>query len=448
MGMVLLTLKKLMPRSLYGRAALILFLPIVVLQLVVVVGFSQRYFSDVTRQLMAGVQAEIGFYTAGAKALPQTELIEAFADLDARLGFQTRLDAPQPAISDRKHWYDFSGVIITDILKTEVAGIEGVDLASNKRKVSLSFVTEAGRVHLDFPRQRASASNPHQVILITIFTGMVMSYIAASFLRNQLRPIRRLARASEEFGRGNHVPYRIAGASEVRAAGMSFLSMRSRIERHIEQRTLILSGVSHDLRTPLTRMKLSLSLMETDQALAAEIAAMNEDVCEMERLLDEFLAFTRADALEETTVVDPAVLLQDTQERGQRGGGSVTLSLPHSAPDHITVRSESLARALDNIVSNALRYGTQAHLSMAVHERSLVFSVEDDGPGIAEEDRDKVLQPFVRLDEARSQNKDTGAGVGLGLAIATDITRKHGGSLRLGRSEALGGLKVDIIISY
>jgi two-component system osmolarity sensor histidine kinase EnvZ len=446
--MVLNALKKLMPRSLYGRAALILFLPIVVLQLVVVVGFSQRYFSDVTRQLMAGVQVEIELYTNSANTLPAKDVAATFADLDTRLGFSSTLESGMPAEKSHKSWFDFSGKIITDILFEQIEGIEGVDLMRNQRAVFVSLQTKAGHVHIEFPRARASARNPHQVILITVFTGMIMSYIAASFLRNQLRPIRRLARASEAFGRGNNIPFRISGASEVRAAGMAFLAMRSRIERHIEQRTLILSGVSHDLRTPLTRMKLSLSLLDADDTQAAEITEMQADVREMERLLDEFLAFTRSDALEEPEKVDPVTLLQDAQARASRGGASVTFDVPAHAPTQITVRPISIARALDNLISNALRYGNAAHLSLTVHERSIVFSIEDNGPGIAQEDREKVLQPFVRLDESRNQNKETGAGVGLGLAIATDIARKHGGSLRLGQSERLGGLKVDIVLAY
>ncbi|WP_246002177.1 ATP-binding protein [Pacificibacter maritimus] len=434
-----------MPRGLYGRAILILLVPIVVLQVVVLTAFSQRYFSDVTDQLMRGVRAEVSLYLDAIDHAPQAQVPMVIDALDVRLGFQSTLDQGQAQVKNRRAWYDFSGVLITRILSDAFEGLEGVDLLTDMRAVSFSMQTDAGRLSVTVPRTRTSASNPHQLILMTLVTGVFMAFIAAIFLRNQLRPIRRLARAAEAFGRGRNEPYKLAGASEVRAAGAAFVNMRARIERHIEQRTLILSGVSHDLRTPLTRMKLSLSMMDADPALADDIKDLQNDLSEMERLLDEFLAFTRADALDELQKVDPVDVAHSAVERGLRAGGDVTFCAFDGPRISLSARPDALGRALDNLISNALRYGMAARVSVHVYERSVVFCVEDDGPGIAPEDREKALQPFERLDVARNQNR--GSGVGLGLAITTDIARKHGGSLRLGVSEALGGLKCELIIA-
>jgi two-component system osmolarity sensor histidine kinase EnvZ len=440
-----LWLKKYMPRGLYGRAVLILLVPIVVLQLVVLVAFSQRYFSDVTDQLMRGVRAELSLYVDALQELPASDVPEALNDLDARLGFTSRFGDDAMPVVDRRVWYDFSGISISRILHRDMQGIEGVDLKSNARRVILSLTIQGQSVEIQVPRARASASNPHQLILMTLVTSIIMAFVAAIFLRNQLRPIRRLARAAEAFGRGRNEPYRLAGALEVRAAGAAFVDMRARIERHIEQRTLILSGVSHDLRTPLTRMKLSLSLMDTDPNLAEDVVALQGDLAEMERLLDEFLSFARADALDEPQKIDPMTILAAAQARAVRSAGRVEIVGDTQTPIEISARPDALARALDNLISNALRYGTRALVTLTVFERSVVFCVEDDGPGIEASDREKALQPFVRLDAARNQN--LGSGVGLGLAIATDIARKHGGSLRLGTSDALGGLKVELVIA-
>ncbi|MCA0043722.1 ATP-binding protein [Celeribacter litoreus] len=436
-------LKKYMPRGLYGRAALILLVPIVVLQLVVMIAFSQRYFEDITRQLMSGVVAELKLYVVSVEELPAEQVPIALEELDTRLGFVSELGASQ-AVLDRRDWLDVSGRVIMSELRDGVPGVEGVDLVEDSGRVSLSLMTDAGRLRVDFRRNRASASNPHQLLVWTVFTGIVMTIIAAIFLRNQMRPIRQLARAAEAFGRGQNRPYRPAGATEVRSAGTAFLNMRARIERQIEQRTMMLSGVSHDLRTPLTRMRLSLSMLDANETDADEIAEMVRDLDDMERLIDAFLEFARGDSTEDVEEIDLRDFVLEAKDRAERGGREVEIGeLPEEA---ITLRCRpvSLARALDNLLSNAQRYGTNTRLSLKGFERSAVISVEDDGPGIAAEARDRALQPFVRLDQARNQDK--GSGVGLGLAIAHDIMRRHGGTLRLGESEVMGGLKADLVV--
>jgi two-component system osmolarity sensor histidine kinase EnvZ len=226
----------------------------------------------------------------------------------------------------------------------------------------------------------------------------------------------------------------------VRAAGRAFLDMRARIERQIEQRTLMLSGVSHDLRGPLTRMKLGLSLMEETD----ETAALLDDVQDMQRLVDEFLAFARGDAQEETGLVDPADLVAQIAAKMARSGQVLALGACQGQ-GQVRIRPQAVTRALDNLIANALRYGTQMRLSYTLTEKSLRFVIEDDGPGIPADRREEALRPFTRLDAARDPNH--GGGVGLGLSIAADIARSHGGVLRLGQSGDLGGLMAELVLA-
>ena len=299
--------------------------------------------------------------------------------------------------------------------------------------------TRHGPMRVVVNRSRLTASNPHQLLVVTALASILMTAVAYVFLRNQLSPITRMAAAAEAFGRGQVVPYRPRGALEVRAAGSAFVDMRARIERQSQSRTLLLSGVSHDLRAPLTRLKLGLSLLPED----ADSAALLRDVADMARLVDEFLAFVRGDATEATEEADPAHLVAEVVARAVRGGLAVGLG-PCSGAGLVRMRPQAIARALDNLVGNAVRYGSRAEVSFALTERSLRLSVEDDGPGIPKDKREEAVLPFTRLDAARNPNQ--GGGVGLGLSIAADIARSHGGTLRLGASEALGGLRADLVL--
>jgi two-component system osmolarity sensor histidine kinase EnvZ len=303
--------------------------------------------------------------------------------------------------------------------------------------VRIAAQTSRGALVAVSPRNRMSVSNPHQLFVLMVAASVVLGAIAVLFLRNQVRPIRQLAEAAEAFGKGRSLPFRPAGAEEVRRAAGAFLSMRARIERQIEQRTQMLSGVSHDLRTPLTRMKLSAALMEDD----TEVQGLRDDIAQMERMLDEFLAFARGDGLEESQPVDPFALAERLVEDAERGGAEVTLTCVDETPQDrlVVMRPLAVRRALENLLGNAARYGRRVALQVRLLPKTLDFVVEDDGPGIAAEDRARAVAPFSRLDAAR--NQDLGGGVGLGLSIALDVARGHGGGLELGRSSQLGGLR-------
>jgi two-component system osmolarity sensor histidine kinase EnvZ len=431
-------LKRYMPRSLYGRAALILVLPVVTLQLVVSLVFIQRHFEGVTQQMTRNIVLEL------THIVSEIETIDAAQDLTGsvqRIGapFQIDIDVIDAGhVADQRAFYDLSGKAMIETLRLGLPTLGAVDLSQDKR-VLAEIDTQKGRIAVTFDRRRVSASNPHQLLVVIVVLGVLMSLISFIFLRNQLRPIKRLARASEAFGKGRVELYKPSGAVEVRAAGSAFLDMRARIERQIEQRTTMLSGISHDLRTPLTRLKLGLSLME-----AEDVKELERDVEDMQRLVDSFLNFARDGAEEEPSIVNVANFLMRVKEDARRSAFPVDFAM--EPPNrNAAFRPMAVRRALDNLISNGARYGQNVLLSAVVSEKALVFVVEDDGPGIPSQDRDEALAPFSRLEPARNQNK--GTGVGLGLTIAHDVARAHGGTLRLGQSETLGGLQAELILA-
>ena len=432
-------LKRFSPRGLYGRAALILILPVVTLQLVVSVVFIQRHFEGVTRQMTqtAAREVELLLQDIAVASTPETAL-EAVADVAALLQIVLRFPLDDAVPESQRRWYDLSGLQVIDTFDRLLPRLLAVRLPDD-RNVLLYLDTPPGVLEVTLDRRRVSPSNPHQLFVNMVFFGGLMTLIAFIYLRNQLRPITRLAQAAEAFGKGRTVTYRPSGAVEVRAAGNAFLDMRNRSERQIEQRTLMLSGVSHDLRTPLTRLKLGLSMLDD-----ADAADLKRDVDEMQSMLDEFLNFARGISEAEPEPVDPAELLRDLVEDFARAGKAVTL-VAVEGRGTILLRRLAMRRAVENLITNAVRYGSRAEVSMMLTEKSLRIRVEDDGPGIPPAQRSEAVKPFTRLDAARNQNK--GSGVGLGLAIATDIARAHGGVLRLGQSERLGGLQADIVIA-
>ncbi len=435
-----LGLKPLLPRGLYGRAALILIVPVVAIQLVVSVVFIQRHFEGVTRQMTGNILIEVGYLLDEVNGAPTLAAAQAqAAALTGPLEMQVLLPAP-PAAGDRRTWIDLSGREMIRTLRTGMAPVTGVDLLAQPDAVNVTIATDWGPMRVTFDRKRVSASNPHQLLVLMLFTSFLMTLIAYQFLRNQLRPITRLAAAAEAFGKGRSVPYRPRGALEVRAAGLSFLEMRARIERQIEQRTLMLSGVSHDLRTPLTRLKLGLAMLEG----VDDVADLQRDVEDMERLLDGFLAFARGDAMEAAEPVDPFDLVARIVENAQRAGQPVRLT--RGQGDGVaTLRPQAVTRAVENLIGNAVRYGSRVEVQVTQTERQLRITVEDNGPGIPAERRDEAVRPFIRLDAARDPNR--GGGVGLGLSIAADVARSHGGQLRLGESDSLGGLRADLVLA-
>ncbi len=428
--MIFRWLKRYMPRGLYGRAFLILLLPVISLLLVVSVVSAQRLFEGVTRQMTVSAAREVQLL------LDAPDPVRMANALSIAMRSAAPEDVPK---ANLRHWYDLTGIVLISELEKRLPTLLAVDL-SHPKVAALYLEHNDGPLRMILDRRRFSASNPHQLFVNMLFFGVLMTLIAYVYLRNQLRPITRLARVAEAFGRGRTVHYRPSGANEVRAAGNAFLDMRARIDRQIEQRTLMLSGVSHDLRTPLTRLKLSLEMLEGEE----DRDPMLRDVRDMERLLDAFLDFARGAAEGEAEPVDPVALVRRIVADCARSQEPVTL-YEVTGTGMVQLRKVAIRRAIDNLIGNAVRYGTRAELSVALTDRALRIRVEDDGPGIPEDRIEEALRPFTRLEPSRNQNK--GPGVGLGLSIAMDIARAHGGSLRLGRSERLGGLCADLIIA-
>lgn len=439
--------RRMLPRGIYGRAALIMILPIVVVTMVVTVVFLQRHFEGVTAQMTRSMARELDFVIARMEGAENAALAR-LAGQSVAQPLDLRLKLPAPAqTGDRRMFYDLSGRVVIEELRARLPNVQGIDLASDEKRVVVTLTGRFGPFSLSFDRKRVSASNPHQLLVLMVFTSLLMGAIAILFLRNQLRPIRRLARAAEEYGKGRILPYRPGGASEVRSAGAAFLDMRNRLERHNEQRKLMMSGISHDLRTPLTRLRLGLSMLSTDAPPdPGDIAAMKADIAEMNRMVDAFLDYARDDALEsppQTVRVDE--FLNAIVAAAQRAGQQVELRpIEGEAGGAATFRPDMLRRAIENLLGNAARHASRAEIDATLAPRSLRIGIEDDGPGIAEEDREAALRPFTRLDAAR--NRNLGPGAGLGLSIAADVARAHGGQLRLGRGERLGGLRAEIVI--
>jgi two-component system osmolarity sensor histidine kinase EnvZ len=433
-------LKRYLPRGLYSRAALILILPVVTLQLVVSVVFMQRHFEGVTRQMTQTVVREVRLLLDDLPpdlvGMQITSHLRPLSDPLEITVFPPGTTPPAP--KGMRRWYDVTGLYVESSLWAALPELAGISLPDDYD--ALLFVdAPQGEVVLQLDRARLSASNAHQLFVHMVFFGGLMTLIAFIYLRNQLRPITRLARAAEAFGKGRSLPYRPTGATEVRAAGNAFLDMRARIDRQIEQRTQMLSGVSHDMRTPLTRLRLGLSMLEEDDA-----HDLLRDVDDMQRMLDEFLAFSRGAAEGDPEPTDPMQLVRGVVEDAKRANQDVTL-IQETGEGIVQLNSTAMRRALSNLIENGVRYGGKVQVSVTLTEKSLRIRVEDDGPGIPPEKREQALKAFTRLDSARNQNR--GGGVGLGLAITSDIARAHGGVLRLGSSDTLGGLRADIVIA-
>jgi two-component system osmolarity sensor histidine kinase EnvZ len=437
--MIFQWLKHYMPRGIYGRTALILILPVLAVQIVVSFVFIREDLEDVTIQMSDVAASEIQLLLNRAEAAGSSgQFLQDNAAALAALDMSARFAAAGgEAPSDYLPWNEYSGRVVKRQLESKLPQLLAVQFQPSKR-THLFFETSHGVLEISFSRRRVTVTAPHQMLVTMLFFGLIVTAVCFLYMRNQLRPIKKLADAAQAFGRGRNLSYTPRGATEVRAAGSAFLDMRSRIERQIEQRTLMLSGVSHDLRTPLTRMKLELSMMDPQDA-----GPLLQDVDEMQQMLDAFLDFSRGAAASAPEPVNPHALAAEIVDNWRREEKDVMLG-ELSGSGTVELRAFAIRRAVDNLIGNAVRYGTRARLSVAITEKSLRIRVEDDGPGIPEEQRIEAQRPFTRLDPARNQNK--GTGVGLGLAIVADAARAHGGVLRLGRSEALGGLQADIVI--
>ena len=427
-----------LPKRLYSRALLILIIPMVLLQCVIAYFFMERHWQSVTFRLSQALVQDVAAMIDLYRSLPNAGGADALVRIASnRLGLDVDFLPPQPLPPALpKPFLELLDRSLSSEIRKQIALPFWIDTIGRSNFVEIRIQLDTGVLRVIARRSAAYASNSYIFILWMVGTSAVLIVIAMAFLRNQIRPVLRLAAAAENLGKGRFLEYRPNGAQEVRRAGYAFLEMRRRIERAVEQRTTMLNGVSHDLRTILTRFKLSLELLDD----GPDSEAMHRDIDEMGRMLEAYLAFARGDGGEASVMTDMGALLEELKSDAERQGHTTMIEV--SGETSVIVRPDAFKRCLFNLISNAQRYGKQIELLARRDDRFITIHVDDDGPGIPEDKRDDVFRPFYRLDAARNQDQ---GGTGLGLAIARDIARSHGGDIQLGQSP-LGGLRASVRI--
>ncbi|MBI3708386.1 MAG: HAMP domain-containing protein [Proteobacteria bacterium] len=435
----MLWLKRLLPQTLFARALLIIVTPLVLVQLVAAFIFYDRVWDTVTRRLAGAMAGDVATIVQQLARYPgKVDRDGIFATALAATGIQASLE--EGAILAQTGPEIGSGIlepILIAALKDRVRRPFLLDVWSHPREVGISVQLPDGVLRLRAQRERLFTSTVYIFLMWMVGSSLIFFAIASVFMRNQVRPIRNLARAADEFGKGRDVPdFHPWGAAEVRQAAAAFIVMRERIRRFLIQRTEMLAGVSHDLRTPLTRMKLELALLGDGPS----VAGLKSDVADMERMVESYLAFVRGEGEEQAEPTDLGGLLTEITDAACRAGNSVTLATDGDLS--IPLRPQAMKRSLNNLVANATRHAAQVSVHAARRGRRIDITIDDDGPGIPPESREEVFRPFFRLDPARSTA--TG-GVGLGLTIARDVVRSHGGDIQLAESP-MGGLRAHIQI--
>jgi two-component system osmolarity sensor histidine kinase EnvZ len=426
-----------MPKGLYARALLIIIVPMVLLQSVVAFVFMERHWSLVTQRLSAGVVQDIAALIQVYRSYPQDDNGAALRKIaQQRLGLVVDFlpvgDLPPPG---PKPFFSLLDQSLSEELRKQIGRPFWIDTVGRSALVEIRIRLDDRVMRVFARRSAAYASNSEIFLLWMVGTSLVLLTVAILFLRNQIRPILRLADAAESFGKGREEPnFRPRGAREVRRAALAFIEMKTRIERAMEQRTAMLAGVSHDLRTVLTRFKLELALIGE----RPELEMLRKDVDEMAQMLEAYLAFARGDSGEQSAPTDMGEFLEELRLDAERNGAKSSVSF-HGQPV-VTVRPAAFRRCLGNLVTNAMRFAESIAITGHRDHRWLTVTIDDDGPGIPMAKREEVFKPFLRLDDER--NHDVG-GTGLGLAIARDIARSHGGDIQLSDSP-LGGLRATV----
>ena len=429
-------IKRVLPRTMFGRSLLIVVVPLILLQVIAAWVFYDRHWAAISWRLASGVAGDVGLLLEALKLADSPsetarllERARAQTDLDLTISPGEVLGPEMPA----------SGALIEEQLNQAIQSRLNlpyrIGLQGDGRSVQIKVQLPYGVLTIDAPRNRLYSSTTYIFVMWMVGSSLVLLALATIFLRNQVKSLRRLAAAADSFGKGRPVPaFKVEGAVEVRRAAIAFMTMRDRLQRQIRQRTQMLAGVSHDLRTPLTRMKLALELLGNDPA----VEELKSDVAEMEHMVHGYLDFVRGEGTEASVETDISLLLEEIAADMRREGTPLTLFAP---PEYVMpVRPNALRRCLANLIGNARRHGSHVWLTGTVVANGIDILVDDDGPGILEADRGRVFRPFIRLDLSR--NPSTG-GVGLGLTIARDVARSHGGDVRLENS-AQGGLRARV----
>ena len=443
--------KIILPRTLFGRALLIIVIPVVALQLVATFVFYERHWDTVTRRLALSLAGDTALIIEMMRETKGADDYRAIFDsaerfMSLRLTYEEDEILPnqRPEIKVANRIVDR---MLNKAFDAHLYRPFRIDTSSLGDDIEIRIQLTDGVLRVLTTRKRVTSSTTYIFIMWMVGTSLILMAVAILFLRNQIRPIRQLAEAAEEFGKGRDVGhFHPSGATEVRQAASAFISMRDRIQRQIAQRTEMLAGVSHDLRTPLTRMKLQLVMLSESD----DVQHLQADVSEMERMVEGYLAFLRGQDSEAVVDTNIRSLINGVAVDAGRKGVSVFIAAEvedsteqtkaREYVDIVPLRPNAIRRCMTNLIDNAARHGEHVEISVSWVKDQLEISVDDDGPGIPEEQREEVFRPFYRLDASR--NAETG-GMGLGLAIARDVAHNHGGDILLSDSP-LGGLRASV----
>ncbi len=436
-------IKKILPRTLFGRSLLILVVPILLIQIITTIVFFDRHWTQMTDRLAFAVAGEIAIIADKIERDASPEQLKELItysgqNLDLLITYEEGRSIEK---EEEKGYGSFKESSIAhtlaDAMNAQVRRPHMINVDANEKWVEATVQLEGGLLRVSLPERRLFSSSGKIFLLWMFTTSLILLIVAILFMRNQIRPIRRLAVAAERFGKGLEVPssFKPEGAREVRQAAAAFMEMQERIKRQIQQRTAMLSGVSHDLRTPLTRMKLQAAMLGN----SPDIDALKSDISDMERMIDAYLDFARGEGGEQATRTDLRGLLEHIVNGTRRQ--DVAIELETDGDLSLQLRPIAFERCMANIIGNARKYGGSIWVSALRSEDVVEIYVEDNGPGIPDDKKEDVFRPFFRMDESR--NPATG-GVGLGLPIAQDIVHSHGGEIRLDESSRYGGLRVVI----
>ena len=429
-----------MPKSLFARSLIIIITPMVALQIIVAFVFMERHWQSVTRNLSEAVIRDVAAIVAVIETYPQDtnyETITRLAREKMALNISILPDDPLPAATPKPFFSILDGILSKQITR-QINRPFWIDTVGDSNLLEIRIKLEKNVLRVFVLRSRAYASNTRIFLLWMVGASLFLIIISILFLRNQIRPIQRLAEAAEDFGKGRPLPedFRPQGAQEVRRAGIAFLEMRRRIERQLEQRAAMLAGVSHDLRTILTRFKLQLALLTRSKG----VDELDKDVDDMQAMLEGYLDFAQGEDGEQAALINLPEILKRFENEAELKHRALSYTI--IGDENINVRPLAFTRLLTNLVSNAFNHAQQVKLDCLHTSGWLTISVDDDGPGIPDDMREEVFKPFFRLDEARNQDD---SGTGLGLAIARDIALGHGGNISM-ETSAMGGLRAVVKI--
>ncbi len=429
--------KDVLPKGLYSRSLLIIIIPVVVLQGILTFVFLDRHWQLVTRKLSSAVASEIATFIDVVPSLGLNkviELSERFYDAEVNYIPNKKLvnNPPKPIN------------LVENTLSKELSKTMNnsfwVDAHTYEKRVIVQIEKKEGIYEFIIPRRNVYATNSHIFLVWMVISSLLLVSVAVIFMRQQIKPIEKLSKAAQQFGLGKKMEnFKPSGATEVRRAAEAYLKMQERIERFIEQRTLMLAGVSHDLRTPLTRLKLQIEMLSDDKTNIELLS----DVNEMQKMLENYLDFAEDVTREKATKTDLKRMISEIIDSESTKSKTIEFNIKNDEPIFFECRTIAMKRCITNLLNNACSYGDRIRIALERKKDVIDISIEDNGPGIDKSDYDKAIKPFIRLDSSRNQNIP---GSGLGLSISQDITSNHGGKLIMSKSN-LGGLKVQLKFS-